>query len=303
MKDARKPAFRHAHPRGRQWNARFRPQRGDAGDGVVLYGWHTVTAALANPGRRIRKLLATENALRRLVDDGIAVPIAPDVVRPHTIAAMLSPDAVHQGLLAEADPLPSPPLSKLGAAGIVLVLDQITDPHNVGAILRTAAAFRGDAIVMTERHAPEMTGVLAKAASGGLEHVPIVHVVNLARALAIEPAVVLLDEPFASLDAHLRASVRADVQEIFRRAGTTAVLVTHDQDEALSTADPQRLGPLLRDQGRVVLAIDGLQPDVGHEVLWVLRDCLSGEILLARSLLSATAKDLGALLASLPETR
>ena len=183
MKDARKPAFRHAHPRGRSWNARFRPQRGDAGDGVVLYGWHTVTAALANPARRIRKLWATENALRRLVDEGIAVPVAPDVVRPDTIAAKLSPDAVHQGLLAEADPLPSPPLSKLGAAGIVLVLDQITDPHNVGAILRTAAAFAVAAIVTTARHSPEATGVLAKSASGALELVPIVTVQNLSRAL------------------------------------------------------------------------------------------------------------------------
>jgi len=75
------------------------------------------------------------------------------------------------------------------------------------------------------------------------------------------------------------------------------LLDRYDELKALSTADPQRLGPLLRDQGRVILAIDGLQPDVGHEVLWVLRDCLSGEVLLARSLLSATAKDLGALLA------
>ena len=112
MKDARKPAFRHAHLRGRSWNARFRPQRGDAGDGVVLYGWHTVTAALANPARRIRRIWATENAVRRLADEGIAVPVAPDLVRPDAIAAQLSPDAVHQGLLAEADPLPSPPLSR-----------------------------------------------------------------------------------------------------------------------------------------------------------------------------------------------
>ena len=95
----------------------------------------------------------------------------------------LSPDAVHQGLLAEADPLPSPPLSKLAAAGIVLVLDQITDPHNVGAILRTAAAFAVAAIVTTARHSPEATGVLAKSASGALELVPIVTVQNLARAI------------------------------------------------------------------------------------------------------------------------
>ena len=129
-------------------------------------------------------LLATENALRRLVDEGITLPVAPDVVRPDAIAARLSPDAVHQGLLAEADPLPSPRFRRLGAAGIVLVLDQITDPHNVGAILRTAAAFAVAAIVTTARHSPEATGVLAKSASGALELVPIVTVQNLARALA-----------------------------------------------------------------------------------------------------------------------
>ena len=104
-------------------------------------------------------------------------------MRPDAIVARLSPDAVHQGLLAEADPLPAPALEELTAAGIVLVLDQITDPHNVGAILRTAAAFAVAAIVTTARHSPEATGVLAKSASGALEHVPIVIVQNLARAI------------------------------------------------------------------------------------------------------------------------
>src|ERR1700731_2771639 len=108
---------------------------------VILYGWHSVTAALANPARRIRRLLATENALRRLAEDGIALPVTPEQVRPDALAARLTPDAVHQGLIAEADPLPSPDIEDLPATGIVLVLDQITDPHNVGAILRTAAAF------------------------------------------------------------------------------------------------------------------------------------------------------------------
>src|SRR5262249_8909338 len=125
--------------RRRQNRDRDRSARREPSDHVVLYGWHTVTAALANPQRRIRRLLATENARRRLADEGINVPIAPELMRPDALAARLTPDAVHQGLIAEADPLPSPAIEDLPATGIVLVLDQITDPHNVGAILRTAA--------------------------------------------------------------------------------------------------------------------------------------------------------------------
>jgi len=152
-------------------------------DTVILYGWHPVTLALGNPKRRIRKLYATENAARRLADENIALKIAPDIVRPDAIAARLPPDAVHQGLLAEADPLPAPTIDTLAVQGIVLVLDQITDPHNVGAILRSAAAFAVQAIVTTQRHSPEATGVLAKSASGALEFVPLVTVQNLARGL------------------------------------------------------------------------------------------------------------------------
>src|SRR5882757_2026339 len=151
---------------------------------VILYGWHTVAAALANPQRRIRKLLLTENAARRLADDKLDTRVTPEIVRPSLIDGRLGPDAVHQGLLAEADPLPSPDIEALAQQGIVLVLDQITDPHNVGAILRSAAAFAVTAIVTTARHTPEATGVLAKAASGALEFVPLVTVPNLARALA-----------------------------------------------------------------------------------------------------------------------
>ena len=177
--------------RERKWQSRTKARRGgersarhEPSDHVVLYGWHTVTAALANPNRRIRRLLATENALRRLAEDGISIPVAPEMMRPDALAARLTPDAVHQGLIAEADPLPAPAIEDLPAAGIVLVLDQITDPHNVGAILRTAAAFAVAAVVTTARHSPEATGVLAKSASGALELVPIVIVQNLARALA-----------------------------------------------------------------------------------------------------------------------
>jgi 23S rRNA (guanosine2251-2'-O)-methyltransferase len=150
---------------------------------VILYGWHTVAAALANPQRHIRKLLLTENAARRLADDHIDTRVTPEIVRPSLIDARLGPDAVHQGLLAEADALPSPDIDDLAREGIVLVLDQVTDPHNVGAILRSAAAFAVKAIVTTARHSPEATGVLAKSASGALELVPLVSVQNLARAL------------------------------------------------------------------------------------------------------------------------
>jgi 23S rRNA (guanosine2251-2'-O)-methyltransferase len=152
-------------------------------DTVILYGWHTVTAALANPKRCIRKLLLTENAAKRLADEAVDTRVTPEIVRPNLIDQRLGPDAVHQGLLAEADPLASPDIDTLPEEGIVLVLDQITDPHNVGAIMRSAAAFAVNAIITTARHSPEATGVLAKSASGALELVPLVTVQNLARAL------------------------------------------------------------------------------------------------------------------------
>jgi 23S rRNA (guanosine2251-2'-O)-methyltransferase len=185
----RKQKFRRgggkAAERGRESGGRpaWRGREASPDGPVILYGWHTVAAALANPQRHIRKLILTENAARRLADDNIDTRVTPEIVRPALIDQRLGPDAVHQGLLAEADPLPSPDIDTLPQQGIVLVLDQITDPHNVGAILRSAAAFAVKAIVTTARHSPEATGVLAKSASGALELVPLVTVQNLARAL------------------------------------------------------------------------------------------------------------------------
>jgi 23S rRNA (guanosine2251-2'-O)-methyltransferase len=155
----------------------------DRGGPVILYGWHSVKAAIENPARKFHRLLATDNALRRLHEEKLILPVEPAVVRPEAIAALVGPDAVHQGLLAEADPLPSLTIEDIKPDGVLLVLDQITDPHNVGAILRTAAAFGVRAVMTTARHSPEATGVLAKAASGALEYVPIVTVPNIARAL------------------------------------------------------------------------------------------------------------------------
>jgi len=185
----RKPPFRRSggkpFEKGRKSPGRpaWRDRDGGSDGPVILYGWHTVAAALANPERQIRKLFLTENAARRLADENIDTRVPPEIVRPQTIDHRLGPDAVHQGLLAEAEPLPSPGIEDLAQEGIVLMLDQITDPHNVGAILRSAAAFAVKAIVTTARHSPEATGVLAKSASGALEMVPIVTVQNLHRAL------------------------------------------------------------------------------------------------------------------------
>lgn len=178
----KKPDFKRG--RGDRPPPGRKPARAAEPDTALLYGFHTVEAALANPNRRIRALYATENAAKRLAADGIALKVTPQIVRPDEIARRLGPDAVHNGLLAEADPLAGPDISELADDGIVLVLDQITDPHNVGAIMRSAAAFGVKALVTTARHSPEVTGVLAKSASGALDHVPMATVPNLARGLA-----------------------------------------------------------------------------------------------------------------------
>jgi 23S rRNA (guanosine2251-2'-O)-methyltransferase len=183
-KPGTKPGTTHEQAQRRERGERARRDSlRPADDAAILYGWHTVTAALSNPQRKLRRLLATDNAARRLAEEGIAADPPAEIVRPDAIASRLPPDAVHQGLYAEADPLPSPAIEELSADGVVLVLDQVTDPHNVGAILRSAAAFAATAIVTTARHSPEATGVLAKSASGALEHVALVTVQNLARAL------------------------------------------------------------------------------------------------------------------------
>jgi 23S rRNA (guanosine2251-2'-O)-methyltransferase len=162
--------------------------RGRAGEGreakvSLIYGFHSVAAALGARRRELIRLYATPAAAERLRAEIAARGLETRIMAPEEISARAPREAVHQGLLLEARPLAPIDVSELPANGLALVLDQITDPHNVGAILRTAAAFAVDALVTTERHSPDFAGALAKSASGGLEHVPVCAVPNLARAL------------------------------------------------------------------------------------------------------------------------
>jgi len=152
---------------------------------IWLYGTHAVAAALANPARRLRRLLLTEEAEAEIASRlQQPWPLPPERSDRGRLDQLLGRDIVHQGTALLADPLAPPALAQvLERPGPLLVLDQVTDPRNVGAILRSAAAFGAAGVITQERNAPEETGALAKAASGALELVPLVNVQNLARAL------------------------------------------------------------------------------------------------------------------------
>ncbi|RWK27894.1 RNA methyltransferase [Mesorhizobium sp.] len=190
-KDTHYAKLRRAHRDEKSGGApAFRPRQpvppGEtAADGLVrLYGLHTVRAALDNPRRRINKMLVTRNAAERLaIADLAALPFETEMVEPKVIDKVTGSDAVHQGVLIEAEPLKPKRLDALGDTTLVLVLDQVTDPHNVGAILRSAVAFGAGALITTARHSPHESGVLAKSASGALEHIDQIEVKNLADAL------------------------------------------------------------------------------------------------------------------------
>jgi 23S rRNA (guanosine2251-2'-O)-methyltransferase len=168
--------------------------------GLWLYGRHAVAAALANPQRRIRRFLAlpelAEDARTLITASGARLPPGPqpEILMRAAFEALVPAGAVHQGMALAAEPLPElavedvidrvgPPPEPGAVAQIIVVLDQVTDPHNIGAVLRSAAAFGAVALVLPEHGAPPVTGTLAKAASGALEHVPILRVVNLVRAI------------------------------------------------------------------------------------------------------------------------
>ena len=181
-------ARRHGAPNKKHGKHRpGRPPRAQETDGPLrLYGLHAVEAALQNPRRTVTRLLMTENAENRLRP--ALAGRSPERVGPRDLDRLLGPDTVHQGVLIETEPLVEPSLSDIAAAADagapLVVLDHVTDPHNVGAILRSCAVFGACGLVMTRRHSPPLDATLAKSASGALELVPIALEQNLARAIA-----------------------------------------------------------------------------------------------------------------------
>lgn len=154
-----------------------------------LWGTHVIEAALSNPARVIRRLHLTENAESRLASALSRRCVEMVRSTPRDLDRLVGADAVHQGAVADVEPLPDTGLATLVQAASagnrpIVVLDQVTDPHNVGAILRSAAVFGAAGLIMTRRQSPPLGGVLGKSASGALEVVPIALVPNLARALA-----------------------------------------------------------------------------------------------------------------------
>lgn len=199
----RKPGPGHQHGTLRRTDAPARPFRGGGGkpprhgpqkghkggaDENFLYGFHAVTAALRNPARKPLRFMMTRNAESELASEGLSLgadlPIAPEILTGEEIAAALPPGAVHQGIALRVSALPDLSLDEAcEGAKVAVVLDQVTDPHNFGAILRSAAVFGAGALIATDRNSPPLGGVLAKAASGALELVKIAKVTNLVRAL------------------------------------------------------------------------------------------------------------------------
>ncbi|MGF1660007.1 MAG: 23S rRNA (guanosine(2251)-2'-O)-methyltransferase RlmB [Rubrimonas sp.] len=183
-----RPASRPQRSGGRP-AAPWRGEGAEEGGPVWLFGIHAVRDALLNPARRRRRLIATRNAADRLAEAIAAAGIAPEIADARRFPAPLDPGSVHQGAALEAEPLDWGGLEARCAPGpadpapLVLLLDRVTDPHNVGAVLRSAEVFGARAVIAPRRHAAPETGALAKAASGALERRPYLRVANLARAM------------------------------------------------------------------------------------------------------------------------
>ncbi|MAT35896.1 MAG: 23S rRNA (guanosine(2251)-2'-O)-methyltransferase RlmB [Ponticaulis sp.] len=159
-----------------------KPEKFDPNAPIWLWGTHAVTAALNNPDRRIHRLCATKNAALKLSEVG-SLPVQPEDCLPKQIDELLPRDAVHQGIAVLVSPLPELTVEDILDYQRIVVFDQLTDPHNIGAIFRSAAAFGFEAAILQTRNVPPVTGVMAKTAAGAIETVKEVRAVNISRAI------------------------------------------------------------------------------------------------------------------------
>ena len=164
-------------------------KKADASATVWLFGLHAVRDALMNPAREKMRLIVTKNAADRLADAIATSGLEPEIVDPRRFSAPIDPQSVHQGAVLQVRPLEWGSVSEVcatrGDAPIVILLDRVSDPHNVGAILRSAEVFGAAAVVAPKRHSAPETGALAKTASGALERQPYLRVTNLAQAMEV----------------------------------------------------------------------------------------------------------------------
>ncbi len=171
-----------------EWRQEKKPEKGKR-IAASLWGYHAVREAWLNPARTVRGLYITETALRQFEDVIGQRKTPPSLIDKKDLDRLLPPGAVHQGIALHAEPLPEVFVqdlivrSKNDDNALILMLDQVTDPHNVGAILRSACAFGAAGVIMQRRHSPELIGILAKTASGAIEHIPVAYEINLSDTL------------------------------------------------------------------------------------------------------------------------
>jgi 23S rRNA (guanosine2251-2'-O)-methyltransferase len=172
-----KPDRRHFYPK----------PEAKSGGGLWLYGLHAAKAALANPDRKVKRAVLTTRAVEE-IGPKLLGRVRHELADGDAVSKLLPAGAVHQGVALQCDPLPKRDLEEVldipsEKRRVIVILDQISDPQNAGAILRTAAAFGVTAVIVQDRHAPPESGALAKAASGALDSIPYIQVVNISRAL------------------------------------------------------------------------------------------------------------------------
>ena len=228
-----------------------------------LWGWHAVEAALNNADREApTRVLATADRAKAIV--ALRPELKPEIADPQEIARRLPQGAVHQGVALKTPPLEGVTLAEIAepASGVILMLDQVTDPQNVGAILRSAAAFGARGVVMQDRHAPPLGGALAKAAAGALERVPVVRAVNLSRALEQLAEFMFLKQPVYDSDRdadgdyeYIYGKYGEETIEINRQIGRArAGVLTHNNPSCFSKAALEHVVAELKNQGAKLIS-------------------------------------------------